>query len=58
MKEICKEGTYTKWEKSPKQGLTSAEDLPIELPEGRESPTIDHTKITILTYSQSMALEG
>ena len=24
--------------KSPKQGLTSAKDLPIELPEGRESP--------------------
>ena len=27
--------------KSPKQGLTSAKDLTIELPEGRESPTID-----------------
>ena len=24
--------------KSPKQGLTSAKDLPMELPEGRESP--------------------
>ena len=24
--------------KSPKQGLTSAKDLPIEFPEGRESP--------------------
>ena len=23
---------------SPEQGLTSAKDLPIELPEGRESP--------------------
>ena len=23
--------------KSPKQGITNAEDLPIELPEGRES---------------------
>ena len=23
---------------SPKQGLTSAKDLPMELPEGRESP--------------------
>ena len=31
----------TKREKRPKQGLTSANDLPIELPEGRESPTID-----------------
>ena len=24
--------------KSPKQGLTSAKDLPMELPEGRKSP--------------------
>ena len=24
--------------KSPKQGLTNAKDLPMELPEGRESP--------------------
>ena len=24
--------------KSPKQGLTSAKDLPMEFPEGRESP--------------------
>ena len=27
--------------KSPKQGLISAKDLTIELPVGRESPTID-----------------
>ena len=27
--------------KSPKQGLTRAKDLPIELPEGHESPSID-----------------
>ena len=24
--------------KNPKQGLTNAKDLPMELPEGRESP--------------------
>ena len=28
-------------EKGPKQGLTSAKDLTIDLPEGREPPTID-----------------
>ena len=27
--------------KNPKQGLISAKDLTIELPEGRESPTMD-----------------
>ena len=27
--------------KSPKQGLTSAKNLSMELPERRESPTID-----------------
>ena len=33
-------GTFKR--KSPKQDITSAEDLTIELPEGRESPyTID-----------------
>ena len=26
---------------SPKQGLTSAKDLTVQLPEGRESPTMD-----------------
>ena len=31
-------------EKSPNQGLISAKDLPMELSEGRESPTIDWTK--------------
>ena len=28
------------------QGLTSTEDLSIELPEGRDSPTMDHTNLT------------
>ena len=28
-------------EKSPKQGLTSAKEITIELSEGHESPTID-----------------
>ena len=28
----------TIWAKRPKQDLTSAKDIPIELPEGRESP--------------------
>ena len=27
--------------KNPKQGLTRAEDLTVELPEGRDPPTID-----------------
>ena len=30
--------------KSPEQGLTRAEDLTAELPEGRESPILDQTK--------------
>ena len=36
--------------KSPKQGLTNAENLTIMLPESRYSPTIDLTKIAIPTY--------
>ena len=34
---IVKEYVDTKG-KSPKQGITNAKDLPMELPEGRESP--------------------
>ena len=36
--------------KSPKQGTTRAEDITIILPEGHDSPTIDQTKLTNLTY--------
>ena len=40
---------------SPKQGLTSAEDVILMLHEGRDSPTStkDQIKITSLTYRQS-----
>ena len=36
-----KEGNVGTKGKSPKQGLTSAKDLTIELSKERESPTID-----------------
>ena len=38
-------------EKSPKQGLISAKDLPIELHEGWESPYHRLDYLTNLTYS-------
>ena len=37
--------------KSPKQDLTNAKDLPMELPEGRKCPYYRLDKITNLTYS-------
>ena len=37
--------------KSPKQGLTSAKDLPIELLQGRESPYHRLNELTNLTCS-------
>ena len=37
--------------KSPKQGLTNDKDLPMELPEGRETPYHRLDKLTNLTYS-------
>ena len=42
--------------KSPKQGLTSANDLTIMLPNGRDY--IDQTKLTNLTYSLIVDSEG
>ena len=36
--------------KSPKQSLASAEDITMILTHGGDSPYIDQTKITILTF--------
>ena len=38
-------------EESPKQGLINTKDLPIELPEGHESPYHRLDQTTNLTYS-------